>query len=107
MKLVLSRKGIDSSFGSCASPILPNGRLCWMPIPETTACKPDLPTYDDLSFHGRTLGEIISELSKGRIASTQQVHLDPDLYPAHVDRLPGWRPAFGQTGAAQRHLLNN
>jgi hypothetical protein len=107
MKLIISRKGIDSSFGNVASPILPDGRLCWLPIPENTSYKQNLPTYNDVSFHGRTLGEIIVDLSNGKIPGSQSIHLDPDLYPAHVERLPGWRPTFGQTGAAQRHLLNN
>lgn len=107
MKLILSRKGIDSSFGTFASPILPDGTLCWLPIPENTSYKPNLPTYDDVAFHGETLGKIISDLSNGKIPASQQIHLDPDLYAPHVDRLPGWKPTFGQTGAAQRHLLNN
>lgn len=35
MKIVLSRKGFDSAVGQVASPILPDGKLCWLPIPES------------------------------------------------------------------------
>ena len=34
MKLVLSRKGFDSSAGGIPSPILPDGRLISLPIPS-------------------------------------------------------------------------
>src|SRR5690606_23970947 len=33
-----------------------------------------------------------------------RVHLDPDLDPLQLARPAGWRPALGQTGAAQTHL---
>ncbi|MGC9778582.1 MAG: hypothetical protein HZR80_05015 [Candidatus Heimdallarchaeota archaeon] len=34
LKAILSRKGFDSSFGGCPSPILPDGTLLSLPIPE-------------------------------------------------------------------------
>ncbi len=34
MKLVLSRKGFDASNGGVASPILPDGTMCSLPIPD-------------------------------------------------------------------------
>ena len=33
MKVILSRKGFDSSNGGCPSPILPDGTLLSLPIP--------------------------------------------------------------------------
>jgi hypothetical protein len=33
-RIVLSRKGLDASWGGCPSPILPDGRLAPLPIPE-------------------------------------------------------------------------
>ena len=33
-------------------------------------------------------------------------HLDPDLRKDVRDRLPGWKPAFGQSGIALAHLNN-
>ncbi len=80
MKIIFSRKGLDSSFGSCASPIMPDDRLCWMPIPEDNPDKPELPTYNDIPFADTTLGEIIESLSSGKISSDKKVHLDPDIF---------------------------
>ncbi|MBO4456467.1 MAG: hypothetical protein J5802_01965 [Butyrivibrio sp.] len=34
MKIILSRKGFDSTNGGCASPIMPDGTLLSMPIPS-------------------------------------------------------------------------
>lgn len=106
MKIIFSRKGIDSSFGNCASPIMPDGRLCWMPIPEDNTKKQELPTYGEIKFGDTTLGSIIEDLSSGKILSTRTVHLDPDIFHYHRERVDGWRPVFGQTGAAESHLRN-
>jgi len=100
MKIVLSRKGFDSSFGGMPSPILPDGRLLSLPIPSRT----DACAFEDLHSHGIDLGVLLSDLSGAKIDLRTHIHLDPDL-----DRLPalrpeGWRPALGQTGAAQSHL---
>jgi len=35
MKIILSRKGFDSSVGGCASPILPDGKMLSLPIPTS------------------------------------------------------------------------
>lgn len=107
MKLILSRKGLDSSFGGVPSPIFPDGRLCWLPIPEDSTSKPNLPSYDELVFGGRTLGDILDELTGGRSEKSRRAHLDPDVSAGLRERCPGWRPAFGQTGAAERHLRNH
>jgi len=47
MKVILSRKGFDSSNGGCPSPIMPDGTLLSMPIPSD-----DKDSYDDLSYCG-------------------------------------------------------
>lgn len=104
MRLILSRKGLDSSFGGVPSPVLPDGRLCWLPIPESAASARILPAYDDLVYGESSLGAIVADVARGRLARSQTVHLDPDLSAQHRTRVPGWRPAFGQTGAAERHL---
>jgi len=39
MRVILSRKGFDSSFGGCPSPILPDGTLLSLPIPEMAYSK--------------------------------------------------------------------
>nr|WP_275450862.1 hypothetical protein [Pseudomonas syringae] len=34
MRIILSRKGFDSAAGGCQGPILPDGRLFSLPIPD-------------------------------------------------------------------------
>lgn len=107
MKLILSRKGLDSSFGNIPSPILPGGRLCWLPIPENSPSKPGLPTYDEIRFDELNLGDLVEALSRGRLSRHQTVHLDPDINKTWRS-LPGrWHAGFGQTGAAEKHLRNH
>jgi len=103
MKVILSRKGFDSSAGGHASPILPDGTMLSLPIPSS---------HDSLSYGaitapgGSTLADIIHDLAgRARIAG-KGAHLDPDLERRSRPRLPGWRPSFGQIGAASGHLRN-
>ena len=99
MKIVISRKGVDSESGGMASPILPCGCLCSIPIPSTL---PEV-RYADIKFGKHTLQQICNEL-KPRY-SHGIAHLDPDLRPeALASRPKDWRPAFGQSGAAATHL---
>jgi len=100
VKIILSRKGFDSSNGGCASPIFPDGRLISLPIPAS-----DAPTrFSDVGFEGQSLGQIVGELSRGKVLPNSHTHLDPDLSNEALHRQDGWLPAFGQTGAAQSHL---
>jgi hypothetical protein len=99
MKVILSRKGFDSSYGGVASPILDDGTLLSLPIPS-----PSRITYDELSVGGIPLGKVVADLTSGRIPSNHHAHLDPDLNAAMYPRLPGWHPIFGQVDAAQAHL---
>ena len=106
MKLILSRKGFDSQSGGCPSPIFPDGTLYSLPIPYD----PSEITYGDL-WHGDTnIGEVVKDLTRGyrsknRISEKHQAHLDPDINrSAYSPRKRGWRPLFGQSGAAQGHL---
>ena len=107
MKLILSRKGFDSSFGNLPSPILPDGRLCWLPIPENSPEKPGLPTYGELYFDELNLGDIVEALPRGRVSRHQTVHLDPDINRTWRTLPGGWHAGFGQTGAAEKHLRNH
>ena len=112
--LIFSRKGFDSSFGGRPSPQLPDGRLVSMPIPEpgspitygNSMVQPGL-SYADL------LGQLgicsLTKPSGGRlarlpVAADLGAHLDPDLRASSRPRPRGWRPLFGQSEAAQRHL---
>jgi hypothetical protein len=102
MKLVLSRKGFDSSpmCGGCASPILPDGQMISLPIPHASAPI----EFAALRHRGLDIGQLVSDLSRSRVKGKNPAHLDPDLDPTARRRRRGWRPAFGQDSAAQRHL---
>ena len=100
MKLILSRKGFDSSNGRCASPIFEDGTLCPIPIPQPNATT----SYARISFNGEPIAPIVDGLTRGRIGARDAAHLDPDLRADAIARRPRWRPIFGQAGAAQSHL---
>ena len=102
MKLILSRKGFDSSAGGVPSPIFPDGSMISLPIPD----KRSKVTYADISCDGASLGPLVSQLTRGRIPAHYRAHIDPDLVQESLPRLDGWRPIFGQTGPAQGHLRN-
>ena len=105
MKIILSRKGFDSSIGGVASPIFPSGRLCSLPIPETLHGRNPL-RYQDILYDGQAHSKIVHDLTRGKITPDMAVHLDPDLNFTSIPRLPGWKPLFGQAGATERHLQN-
>lgn len=102
MKLIISRKGFDSSAGGTPNPILPDGRLLSLPIPD--ALSPI--TYGDIAHKDGHLGELVQQLTGQRILSHHGAHLDPDLRREDLPRLAGWCPMLGQSGAAQSHLRN-
>ena len=107
MKIILSRKGFDSSYGGVASPILPGGELVSLPIPERPGMvTAETRTYGQIQAGAWTAGHLAADLTGGRIGPGDPAHLDPDLHPASVRRPRGWRPVFGQTGAAETHLQN-
>ena len=58
MKIILSRKGMDSNTGGLASPILPNGTLLSLPIPSD-----DKITYSSIQWDGKSYLDIIKELN--------------------------------------------
>ncbi|MDP3182097.1 MAG: hypothetical protein Q8M54_04680 [Desulfobaccales bacterium] len=104
MKIILSRKGFDSSTAGIASPILPDSFLLSLPIPR----KDSTFTYNDLSSEGKSLGSVVQDLSKGRKRSFSGydiAHVDPDLDRERIKNRPeGWRPIFGQHKGDQTHL---
>ncbi len=104
MKLILSRKGFDSANGGCPSPILDGRMLCPLPIPDAGAPTP----YGKLSsFNGSAIAQIVEDLTRGRFRQGHRAHLDPDLRRDAIARAAGWRPIFGQAGAAQSHLARH
>lgn len=111
MKLILSRKGFDSGYGGYPSPILPDGRPVSLPIPDRDGIPySDLRVNDDLPFSDlmRQLGivRIRAGPDAGLALDDARAHLDPDVAPLVIDRLPGWLPCFGQVGGPQGHLRN-
>ena len=102
MRLILSRKGFDSSAGGCPNPVLPDGSLCVLPIPDQASRI----RYRDVMFQQRRLDRLVRDLTGGRIRGSHGAHLDPDLIASAYPRADGWRPVLGQTGAAQGHLRN-
>jgi len=107
MKLIFSRKGFDSQYGGCASPIFPDGTIASLPIPVSEGGSTK---FGDLRVGDIDLGKVVSELSRtkgrSRLTRSAAVHLDPDLDRHVMARPAGWRPAFGQIAAAQGHLTN-
>ena len=102
MKIILSRKGFDSGAGGSPSPILPDGTLLSIPIPDKTGnC-----SYEDLTFptEGKTYLDILNALNPGR--DYCHCHLDPDIRTYIRKTPPEWVPAFGQIDASQTHLTS-
>ena len=109
MKIILSRKGFDSGagHGECASPIFPTGAMASFPIPYADAQH----TMAELVCDEHNLGDVARDLTPRRRVSKQinsdsTIHLDPYLNRPKANRPAGWRPAFGQDGAAQTELRN-
>jgi hypothetical protein len=104
MKIILSRKGFDSQYGKIKSPIMPDGTLLSLPIPQ----KNDKITYDQLIYNEKkSYLEIIKELNpKWKYPDNEPAHLDPDLRKNVIKRNYSWKAIFGQSGAAQGHLKN-
>lgn len=109
MRIIISRKGFDKAAGSCASPILRDGALMPLPIPDGRRRK-----MNELSVGGVNVGAVVADLTRGRQQASRRhdgntaVHLDPDLDPRILCcRPPDWRPAFGQIGKWQKHLARH
>jgi hypothetical protein len=73
-KALLLRVGIDRGTGGARSPIFPDGRFEYLPIPEDRRSRSGLTFATLPSRHGNTLAGFLPP----RIAA-QQPHLDPDF----------------------------
>ena len=105
MKIILSRKGFDSGFGGYPSPIFPDNTFCSLPIPPSNDSYSL--NFSDIHINNKNLGDMVCDLSKGKIPTYKGTHLDPDMQKDAVPRRSGWLPAFGQVRAAQGHLANH
>lgn len=103
MKIILSRKGFDSTNGHCPSPIFPDGTLLSLPIPQQ---ENDGVSYSDLFYNGKSYSEIIKEIHPS--FDGQFCHLDPDIRPnIRKNPVANWKPAFGQISSSNTYLMKN
>jgi len=114
-RIILSRKGFDSSWGGCASPIL-DSEMISLPIPEHSindreswgdrCCSEKHLTYRDLvTPQGKKVAELVDQLTKGKVRPSDCVHLDPDIRPELRDMKCGKMPlTFGQDSGSQTEL---
>lgn len=100
MRLILSRKGFDSAAGGGPSPILPDGTLVSLPIPEPNRFR----RYAELHSSAGSLDTMLASLRGEAVDAKCRAHLDPDLNIASCPRTKGWVPAFGQDSSAATHL---
>lgn len=99
MKIILSRKGFDSSNGGIPSIIFPDGSMLSFPIPSD-----DRETYKDFVYEGIEYAQILKDL---RYKGALNCHADPDLDQGRrKDCISGWVPAFGQIGSSASYLNN-
>lgn len=101
MKIILSRKGYDSSYGGGASPIMPNGDLISIPIPSVNN---EIGTgYSEINYGTKSYLELMKELGL-KIPKDEDCHFNPDLILNATEREPNWTGIFGQNGYALTHL---
>ena len=103
MKIILSRKGFDSSSGGCPNPILPDNTLLSLPIPDDTQltllASEMVVTFNDLRYGDYTYSQILKGIKPKKEFNV--CHLDPDLREGvRIKPVENWKPAFGQTGSA-------
>ncbi len=102
-RLILSRKGWDSTWGGAPSPIL-DGYPFSLPIPEHATARQH---RDCRAGHVRFshLPEAVQPFLRHWRTTDGCVHLDPDLRPAlRPTGASGEQLLFGQEGLAQIHL---
>ena len=103
MKIILSRKGFDAENGKTANPVMPDGAMLSLPIPQPW----DGDFYDELFYGSMSYMDIWQSLKPKQEYLEASCHLDPDLRPNIRLEIPeGWRPLFGQCDAAETHLEN-
>src|SRR5258707_756229 len=102
MKIILSRKGFDSSTGRRPSFITQKGELVTLPIPDRPNAKHNT-TYQAITTPIGSLGQILPAIkarTKGKpsqlLTGNELAHLDPDLAKNSISRPSGkWVGAFG------------
>lgn len=108
MKVILSRKGMDSQYGGIPSPIIKSeysySKFFSLPIPTVNS---NLRYKDLFMFDNNKVSDFLNDLGKKTI-NYDLCHLDPDIRKTCLKiRPPEWKRNFGQVGIAQQHLLKN
>ena len=99
-KLILSRKGLDSSNSNKPSLVWENGDLISLPIPSK-----DTTRYADLKYLDWSYESIINDLKILPKSTELRCHCDPDIYAENkTGTIKDWKACFGQHGVAQIHL---
>jgi hypothetical protein len=101
-RIILSRKGFDSKYGGCASPIFPDGKMVSLPIYEKgTGLR-----YRDLRLGSviPDFGQFVTRFPGHNVRPDTELHLDPDLRRELHRSIRNWRPLFGQCDSAAGHL---
>ena len=96
MKIILSRKGLDSAAGGKPSPILSNGQIFSIPIPTTDKNSPY--RYRDVFVNNINASNMLSIVRAKKLHANTPCHYDP-LLSLNIG-------LFGQAGNAQRELEN-
>ena len=96
-RLILSRKGFDSSSGESASPIFQDGKIFSLPIPEPYPPSPK--KYNELYFNGISGEDALKECSTKKVFPEDYCHYDPALNTNEG--------IFGQHFNSQEELANN
>ena len=94
-RIILSRKGFDSSSGRTASPIFPDDTIFSIPIPSKI---PSPHKYADLKINGISGETALREASVSSVSRTDYCHFDPDLRTGIG--------LFGQANSSQSELRN-
>ncbi|NTW96625.1 MAG: hypothetical protein HGB31_08410 [Erysipelotrichaceae bacterium] len=100
-KIIISRKGLDSSNSNIPSPILQNKTMLSIPIPNDDKTK-----YSDLTVEKISYSDLLIKLNHEKSNFNDKCHLDPDIYMSIKGRPKNWRACFGQESVAQLHLQN-
>jgi hypothetical protein len=101
-KIILSRKGFDSTAGVIHSPII-DGKFFSLPIPEGGSGL----FYKDLKLFGNNM-DLFSLIRQLGAKQFSECHMDPNLNPSlyGLNEKDGWSPVFGQDDTALKHLLD-
>lgn len=117
MKIILSRKGFDSSAGKIPSAII-GTKLISFPIPNINDYKD---SYDTIYFsdeknniesmpYSKIIGDLYEEYNKGKSKEKQlelceHCHVDPDIKEnVRNNKIDNWEPIFGQSGSSATYL---